>query len=328
VSLFSVSTILAYIAFGLTLWAVYLLSKAIYWQRSKTTPAVANESGVTTTTTPALSFAPNHAIATASIKANAILQILTALISGGVNVGIIAIVVWGLKPRYVLMNQTNGTAIITAPFFCVLGYFGYTAGKNGSNVRLVVFLCLSVLCGLLAFLEGGGASVALADRDPGMWVKPTRDCWGCDWPANKLDYYWLLITLNSVVIVMAVLHLLLSIWGVVIASRALHKDDTCARCCTGCFGRRCTGCSVDPNCDAPCADCCSGDNLCGDRGKGNYLPIQFVVKHQGMTTMADGQQALLVLLPLNGNMKVQMSEGAADVATVSVETGTGGGAVA
>ena len=307
------STILAYIAFGLTLWAVYLLSAAIYWQRSETTPAVVNETAETATAKPIFSFSPNHALATASIKANAILQILTALISGGINVGIIAVVVWGLESHEELMNQTNGTAIITAPFFCVLGYFGYTAGKTGSNVRLVVFLCLSVLCGLLALLEGGGASVALADRDPGMWVGHY------DW--DKLDYYRPLIAMNSVIVVMAVLHLLLSIWGVVIASRALHKDDTCARCCTGCFGGRCTGCSVDQNCEAACADCCSGANRRCGHETGNYQPIQFVVRHQGTTTMADGQQALVVLLPLNGNTKVQMSEGAADVATVSVETG-------
>ena len=35
-----------------------------------------------------------------------------------------------------------------------------------------------------------------------------------------------------------------------------------------------------------------------------------------MTTMADGKQALVVLLPLNGNMSVKM---AADSATVTVD---------
>jgi hypothetical protein len=30
-----------------------------------------------------------------------------------------------------------------------------------------------------------------------------------------------------------------------------------------------------------------------------YQPIQFVVSHQGTTTLPDGQQALVVLLPIN-----------------------------
>ena len=135
----------------------------------------------------------------------------------------------------------------------------------------------------------------------------------CEWvsPENKKEFFVPLIVLNSVIVGIAFLHFLLCIWGIVIASKALHKDDTCGRCFANCF----------------CGGCCGGiqreeTGVCGDgcsRGQRNgpcYQPVQFVVWHQGMTTMADGKQALVVLLPLNGNMSVKM---AADSATVTVD---------
>ena len=111
--------------------------------------------------------------------------------------------------------------------------------------------------------------------------------------------------MNSLIVIIALLHLLMSIWGVVIASKALHKDSTCRRCFGNCF----------------CGDCCfgGGRGCCEEIGssRSRYQPIQFVVTHQGTTTMADGQQALVVLLPLTGHMNVQMG---ASSATVTVNT--------
>ena len=41
---------------------------------------------------------------------------------------------------------------------------------------------------------------------------------------------------------------------------------------------------------------------------GAYQPIQLVVSHQSMTTMSNGQQALVVLLPLNQSMSVKVED--------------------
>ena len=347
---YSLSTILAYVAFGLTIWAIFLLSEAIYFQRLKessarTASAAVDseqpETGEAFTTT-----SVNHALATASVKFNAVLQIAIALISGGLNIAVIFVVVWGLRSRYEEMNQTNGTAIITAPFYFVLGFFGYTAGKTGSNTRVVTFLCLSIVCGLLAFLEGGGPAVALADRVPGMWLREVYVCpptisttvdpdpWRyhyeddhhlCRWerPENKEKYYTPLVVMNAIIIFMAFLHLLLSVWGVVIGAQALHKDSTCLRCCGNCFGGDCGGrndCGDCGDCGATNANCCAQGPVAGG-GASPYQPIQFIVSHQGTTTMANGQQALVVLLPMNGAVNVQSSLAQAGSATVTVGAG-------
>merc|ERR1719383_1290811 len=260
VPLFSISTILAYIAFGLTIWAVFLLSEAIYWQRlkeSKKTFSVNKEEPEEEFLTTSV----NHALATASIKANAVLQALFAFIAGATNIAVIFVVVWGLQSRHEEMNQTVGTAIMTAPFFFVLAHFGFTAGRTGSNKPLVTFLCLSVFCCLISFLEGGGPAVSLANRVPGMWVAEVKKCkpdpWGgqdCEWvrPENKDQFFTPLVAMNSVILCIAFVHFLLSIWGIVIASKALWKDGTCVRCCGNCFVGRCDMANGDC-----CADACA-----------------------------------------------------------------------
>ena len=148
-----VSTILAYIELCLLIRAIVLLSEAIYWRRfeevtKSTNPESENSNNCSSV---------NHALATVSIKFNAISQALAALLSSTCNIAAIFVFVLGLKSEYEMMDQTNGTAIITAPFFFGVAYFGYTTAKTGSNKRLVTFLSLSVLCGLLSFLEGGGS---------------------------------------------------------------------------------------------------------------------------------------------------------------------------
>ena len=94
--------------------------------------------------------------------------------------------IFPICPRspYVEMNQTVGTAIITAPFYFILGYFGFSAGHTGSNQRLVTFLCLSIFCTLAAFLEGGGPCVSLANANPGMWLPERKIC------TPDPRYYW------------------------------------------------------------------------------------------------------------------------------------------
>ena len=181
----------------------------------------------------------------------------------------------------------------------------------------MVFLCLSIFCGLLAFLEGTGPALALYDRDDSMWLPKVRVCpptpsttvdqypWYYDrnpwhdrfyeckwvWPENRDKYYTPLVAMNATILFMAFLHLSLSVWGVVIAAQALHKDSTCLRCCGDCF-------------------CCCGE--CGIEGPitggvvtSPYQPIQLVVSHQG--TLANGEKAL-VLLPMDGAANVPMSE--------------------
>ena len=254
----------------------------------------------------------NHALATVSIKFNAIFQALAASLSFACNIAAIFVVVLGLLSEYEMMNLTNGTAVITAPFYFCLSYFGYTAAKTRSNKRLITFLSLSVLCGLLSFLEGGGAAVALANRwqmqkAPMKVCKPDPSQWypDCKYiPRENADEFApTLISLNAVILVVAVIHLALSIWGICSASVALHKDGTCVQCFRNCF------------CCGECKDGC----LAGvGRSGTHYQPIQFVVSHQGVTTMADGQQALVVLLPLNKDVNVKTDGSEAGAATITV----------
>jgi len=329
VVLFSISTILAYAELLLLIWAIFMLSEAFYWRRFRlmTTsdhastngdppPAKANESTF------------NHALATVSVRVNAVFQAVIAFLSASTNIAILIVFVWWVARRYEDMTQTNGTAIITAPFFFVLAYFGYTAGQTGSNKRLVTYLVLSIVCGLLCFLEGGGAVTAIANhyemRLPSIEVCETKpDRWGrnrttCNWvdQPGAAIYVPLLITLNSVIILFALLHLALSIWGVVISSIALHKDGACFTCFRNCFCLECGS----RGCGDVCEDsCCVGGGGPRSVGAGaHYQPIQFVVSHQGTTTMADGQQALVVLLPLTGNMNVNMDNKEGGAATVTV----------
>ena len=308
---FSISTILAYIELCLLIRAIVLLSEAFYWRRFE---EVTKSADTESEKTHDISSSINHALATVSIKFNAMFQALAALLSSACNIAAIFVVVLGLKSEYEMMNQTNGTAIITAPFFLGVAYFGYTAATTGSNKRLVAFLSLSVLCGLLSFVEGGGSAVALANR----WdmVKGSvricnkhPDSWygvDCRWVSreNEDEFVSILIALNVIILVVAVMHLALSIWGIYIASVALHKDGACVRCFRNCF----------------CCRECEGGCLAGvtTRSSAHYQPIQFVVSHQGVTTMADGQQALVVLLPLNKDVNVKTESNEAGAATVTV----------
>lgn len=338
VSLFSISTLFAYVEFVLCTWAVFLLSEAFYWRRFNehrgvksdvANPAINNADGASAIPTSESSF--NHALAVSSAKANAVLQALFAVLSAGVNIAAIIVVRVCLKAHYERMNLTNGTAIITAPFFCAVAYFGFTAGKTGCNKRIVTFLAISAFCCLLAFLEGGGGVVAVANRwdmeKPRIKKCETKpDGWGynkttCDWfpQENEGEFVPTLISLNAIIILFALFHLALSIWGVVIGSKALHKDGTCFRCCRNCFcGSLCSGGSGCADGGAACGDnCCTGNASAG----AHYQPIQFVVTHQGTTTLANGQQALVVLLPLNGNMSFALDGQADGRATVTVDDG-------
>lgn len=338
VPLFSISTILAYVGFCLVTWAVFLLSEAFYWRRFNEITDVEEKpkndaDGVGTVQSKATESSFNHALAVSSVKVNAVFHALVAALSACTNVAVIAIVVWGLQTTYERMNITNGTAIITAPFFFAVAYFGYTAGKTGSNKRIVTFLVLSVFCGLLSFLEGGGGVVAICNR----WdmdkqsiqkcvTKPNyrgRNRTTCEWipRENAGEFVPALITLNAIIIFFALIHLAMSIWGVIIGSTALHKDGTCFRCFRNCFCGNCNGNGCG---DVSCADsCCVPAARGGGAAGAHYQPIQFVVSHQGTTTLANGQQALVVLLPLNGNMNVSMDGQAGGQATVTVDGAQG-----
>ena len=254
---------------------------------------------------------------------------MVAFLSASINIAILIIFVWGVARGYEDMNQTNGTAIITAPFFFVLAYFGYTAGQTGSNKRLVTYLLLSVLCSLLCFLEGGGPVLAIINRYE-MRLTAVKVCttkpdqWGynhttCEWVqrANATKYVPLLVTLNGVIILFALIHLALSIWGVVIASVALHKDEVFLTCFKNCFCLNCCSCDSGDRCEG---SCCTGGNRSSGMGA-LHQPIQFVVSHQGTTTMADGQRALVVLLPLTGDMNVDFDNGNVGAATITVNKG-------
>jgi hypothetical protein len=118
----------------------------------------------------------NHSLATAAIKVNSVLQIASATIAFGVNVAILFVVQYGLHPKHVILSQTNGAALFTASFFVLTGYFGVTAGKTGSNRRIISYLCLCVLCLCLSFLEGSGSCYAIAARDYEMMLPDRENC--------------------------------------------------------------------------------------------------------------------------------------------------------
>ena len=131
---------------------------------------------------------------------------------------------------------------------------------------------------------------------------------------NPDEFKPTLIALNAVIILFAVVHLALCVWGIVIASKALQKDEACYTCFKNCLCSNCESNGCGGGCDG---DCC----LAGPRGVGAgaaYQPIQFVVSHQGTTTLPNGQQALVVLLPLNGNMSVKTDGETEGAATVTV----------
>ena len=98
---------LAYVAFALSIWAIVLLSEAIYWKRyndanpvsaaSSASSENVDASKTASTNHDAAKTSTNHALATASIKVNAVLQVVFALIAGGINVAVVAVVVWGIR---------------------------------------------------------------------------------------------------------------------------------------------------------------------------------------------------------------------------------------
>ena len=278
---------LSYIAFALTTWAIFILSEAIYFQRLKKMSSIngkKSEADEVFSTT-----SVNHALPTASIKVNAMLQMVTAFIIGAIYIAVIFIFAWGLHSR----SMVKGTLIVNSTFYFVLGYFGYTASTTGSNKRVVTFLCLSVVGLAFGCLECAQSADALNFRDE-LWIE--YDNWGR--PVGKNMYFAPLVAIHVVILVMALTHVTLSIWGIVIAARALQKDSTCARCCNNCLC--CISCEGCGNCE----DSCSNDV---GRTAVHYQPIQFIVSHQGTTTMENGQPALVVLLPLNAAVTLPMN---------------------
>ena len=277
---------------ALLIWAIFILSEAFYWRRFnlKTGSAAAVDTVdatiAATSTFGESSF--NHALATVAIKVNAVHQALIAGLAFVIDIAILATFNGGVNWRQ-FPNQCNGLAIYTAPFFVTTAYFGYSSGLTGSNKRLVTFLILSVVCVVMSLVEGGGAIAALSYT----------------WEMG--DFTASLIAMNSLIVFFAITHLLLSVWGIVIASTALHKDGTFGRCYRNCF------CQDFGSCDyvkegGVGSGCLAGSGGANVGSGGAYQPIQLVVSHQSMTTMSNGQQALVVLLPLNQNMSVKMED--------------------
>ena len=225
-----VSMSLAYIAFALIVWASFLLSEAAYWKRQTLKGQTSKTSFTTTTninsthasTTKPLNdcrasiSTPNHQRITSFkspfVLVNVYLQFFAVSVSSAANVGTLVISILNYS-KPINPTQFNEDVVMLAPLYIIVVIIARCSfnrpDKNHDQHRLsLTFLVFSVIMTSLAIF-----SIYASVNNLNLQSQIPRSA--------ELQAY------DVTIVCSAVVHLLTSIWGAVMAVRMLRRGALC-----------------------------------------------------------------------------------------------------
>ena len=184
----------------------------------------------------------NIYVNTKCLRSNWICHLVSTLVSIVTTVVIIFIYAYSISIHRILFLQNIAPALWSAPVYLLTAYCGFRAWKFGENSSLISFLVLNViqlpLCGWEWLFSVW--AIYLKFEHYMTPIHPNYDT------SEKV-----VTVLHGIVTFSALLHIIISIRGIIAASIAVNKDGACYCCCSrpNCAERGCCECCIDDDDD-------------------------------------------------------------------------------
>jgi len=221
----------------------------------------------------------NHGYGRSAARVCACSQLSMGVVAVISHVAVLAIVFTHRSKWRQYDFQDSAYGIWCGGFFFLSGVFGLCSSRSRTNGYIVTFMVFSLWSWVFSIILITLSGTVISARS-----YEVNDCEYSYNASTRVEEIvcrtWLmapLMILNGVIIGSGFLEFVAAIWAVAITGTALRKDQCCNRCCS-------------------C--CCPSPPLTS--GVGGYQPVQYIVTN-GTTTLANGQQAMVILLPTGGS---------------------------